>query len=160
MNDAFVKSLDPQLVRISQQKFAGHKSIALEPQLPFAQLVEKITQEDITRTHIDGHNLNTNSTLSSSNNNLSYDIDHLTVNDIYAMEHDIADGINVVPHKYSNDPNFKGKPISLTFIKKKVYAQDIAFLHLLKKDTQNHKTQRIFKDRIFKDRTFKKYTKP
>ena len=34
------------------------------------------------------------------------------------MEQDIAQGINVVRHKYSNDPNFKGKPLFLKFCKK------------------------------------------
>ena len=28
------------------------------------------------------------------------------------MKHDIAQGVNVVRHKYSNDPNFKGKTLS------------------------------------------------
>ena len=37
MKDALVKSLDPQLAR---KKFASQKSTALEPQLPFSQLVE------------------------------------------------------------------------------------------------------------------------
>ena len=50
MNDALVKALDPQLVRKALKKIANHKSTALEPQLPFAQLVEKIQQEDITLT--------------------------------------------------------------------------------------------------------------
>ena len=35
------------------------------------------------------------------------------------MEQDIAHGINVVRHKYSNDPNFKGKPLFLKFFCKK-----------------------------------------
>ena len=64
MNEALVKALDPQLARIALKKIANHKSTALEPQLPFAQLVEKIHQEEITRTHTDKHKLNTNSTLS------------------------------------------------------------------------------------------------
>ena len=34
------------------------------------------------------------------------------------MEQDIAHGINVVRHKYSNDPNFKAKPLFLKFCKK------------------------------------------
>ena len=64
--------------------------------------------EDITRTHIDRHKLNTNSTLSPSINSLSLEIDNLPVGEIHTMEKDIAHGINVVRHKYSNDPNFKG----------------------------------------------------
>ena len=103
MNDALVKAHDPQLARIALKKIANHKSAALEPQLPFAQLVEKIHQEDITRTH----------TLSPSINNLSLEIDNLTVEDIHTMEQDIAQGINLVRHKYSNDPNFKGKLLVL-----------------------------------------------
>ena len=52
MNDELVKALDPQLARIALKKISNRKSNALEPQLPLAQLVEKIHQEDITRTHI------------------------------------------------------------------------------------------------------------
>ena len=55
MIDALVKALGPQLARITLKKILNHKSTALEPQLPFAQLVEKIHQEVITRTHIDRH---------------------------------------------------------------------------------------------------------
>ena len=33
------------------------------------------------------------------------------------LEQDIAHGINVVWHKYSNDPDFKGKPLFLKFCK-------------------------------------------
>ena len=136
MNDALVKALDPQLARIALKKIANHKSTALEPQLPFAQLVEKIHQEDITRTHIDRHKLNTNSTITPTINNLSCDIDNFTVEDIQIMEQDIAHGINVVQHKYSNDPNIKGKPLFLKFCKN-VLAQDIVFLHALINGTQN-----------------------
>ena len=118
MNDALVEALDPELTRIALKKIANKKSTALEPQLPFAKLVEKILQEDITRMHIDRHKLNTNSTLSPLNNNLSIETDNLTVDDIYAMEQDISQGINVVRHKYSNDPNSKGKPLFLKFCKK------------------------------------------
>ena len=71
MNDALVKELDPQLDRIAHKHVANHKPTALEPQLPFAHLVEKIHQEDITRTQTDRHKRNTNSTLSSSINNIN-----------------------------------------------------------------------------------------
>ena len=74
-------------------------------------LLKKIHQENITRTHIDRHKLNTNSTLSPSIYNLSLEIDNLTVDDIHAIEQDIAHGKNVVRHKNSNDPNFKRKPL-------------------------------------------------
>ena len=47
------------------------------------------------------------------------DIDNLTVDDVRTMEQDIAYENNVVRQKYSNDPNFKGKPIFLKFCKKK-----------------------------------------
>ena len=77
-------------------------------------------QEDITRTHIDRHKLNANPTSSYSINNLSLEIDSLKVDDIHAMEQDIADGINVVQYKYSNDPNFKGNPLFLKFCLKKM----------------------------------------
>ena len=116
MNDALVKALDPQLARIALKKVTNHKSTALEPQPPFAQLVEKKTK-NITRTHIDGHKLNTISTLSPSNNNLSPEIDNLTVDKLHTVEHDIAHGKDVVRHKYSNDPSFKGKPLFLKFCK-------------------------------------------
>ena len=53
MNDAVVRALDPKLARIALLSIANHKSTALEPQLPFAQLVEKTQQENITRTHYD-----------------------------------------------------------------------------------------------------------
>ena len=46
MNDAIVKAIDPQLPRIALKKIANHKSTALEPQLPFAHLLEKLHQED------------------------------------------------------------------------------------------------------------------
>ena len=42
---------DPQLARIALIKIANHKSTALEPQLPIAQLVDKIHQE-ILHEHI------------------------------------------------------------------------------------------------------------
>ena len=112
MNDALVKALDPQLVRKALKKIANHKSTALEPLFPFAQLVEKLHQEGITRTHIDRHKLSTSPTLTPTINNLSLDIDNLTVKDIQTMEQDIAYGINVVRHKYSNDPRFKGNLFS------------------------------------------------
>ena len=43
MNDALVKALDPQLGRVALKMIANQKFPALEPQLPFAQLVEKKT---------------------------------------------------------------------------------------------------------------------
>ena len=55
MNDALFNALDPQLAGLTLKKIANHKSIALEPQFTIAQLVEKIHQEDITRTNIDRH---------------------------------------------------------------------------------------------------------
>ena len=70
MNDALDKAVDPQFARIALKKNENHKSTALEPELPFAQLVEKIHQEDITLTHIDKHKQNTHSTMTSTINNL------------------------------------------------------------------------------------------
>ena len=52
-NDALVKTLDRQLARKALKKNTNHKSTALEPQLPFPQLVEKIHLDDFNRTHID-----------------------------------------------------------------------------------------------------------
>ena len=118
MSDALVKALDPQLARIALKKIANHKSTALEPQFPFAQLVENIHQEDITRTHIDRHKLTTNSTFSTPINSFSLEIDNLTIEDVHAMEQDIAHGINVVRHKYSNDSSFKGKPFVFKILQK------------------------------------------
>ena len=40
------------------------------------------------------------------------------MDDIHTIEQDIAQGINVVRHKYSNDPNFRGNPLFLKFCKK------------------------------------------
>ena len=117
INDALVRALDPQLARRALKKIVTHISTAIEPQLPFAQLFEKIHQEDNTRTHNDRQKLNTNSTLSPLINNLSLEIDNLTIDEIHTMDQDIAQGINVVRHKYSNDPNFKGKPLLLKFCK-------------------------------------------
>ena len=83
MNDALVKAINPQLAKKALKKIANHKSSALEPQLPFQQLVQKIHEEDITRTHIDRHKLSTNSTLSPSIKNLSFAIDDLTLDDTH-----------------------------------------------------------------------------
>ena len=118
MHDALVKALDPQLARIAPKKIANHKSTALEPQLPFAQLVQNIHQQDINRTPIDRHKLYTNSTFSSFIKNLSLDIGNLTVDDVRTMKQNIAYGINVVRRKYSNDPKFKGKIRFLRSLKK------------------------------------------
>ena len=52
--DALVKALSA-VSQNSIKKIAKHKSAALEPKLPFAQFLEKMHQEDITRTHIDRH---------------------------------------------------------------------------------------------------------
>ena len=73
---------------------------------------------DITRTHIDRHKLSTNYPLTSSINNISLDIDDLTVKDVRGMAPKILYGINAVRQKYSNDPYSKGKPLCLTFSKK------------------------------------------
>ena len=100
MNEALVKALDKHLARMALKKIANHKSTALKPQLPFAQLVEKVHQQYITRTHIERHKTNAISTLSSSIDNLSLKNDNLTVDDVIMMEQDIAHGINVVRHKY------------------------------------------------------------
>ena len=61
MNDTLVKALD-QLDRIALRKIGNRKSTELEAQLPLAQLVQKIHQEDITRTQIDRNKMSTNFT--------------------------------------------------------------------------------------------------
>ena len=88
----------------------------MEPQ--FHLLIKKSHQEDLTRTNIDRHKNITNSTLSSSMNKMSTDIENLTVDDVRTMKQDIAYWIKVVPRRYSNDPNFKGKPLFLNFFSK------------------------------------------
>ena len=75
--------------------------------------VEKIHQEDITRTHIDRHKISPNSALSSSVNNLSIDIDNLIIDDVRTMEQDIAYGINVVRHKTQMTQILTGNHYSL-----------------------------------------------
>ena len=115
MNDALVKALDPQLAQIALKEISNRKSTASEPQLTFAQLVEKIHQDDITRTHIDRHKINTYSTLSSFINNLSLDIDNLTVDDIHTKRN----------HAASN------------FVKN-THDQNTVFPLALKKLSQNH----------------------
>ena len=79
MNDALVKAIDPKLTRIALKKIVNHKSAVLEPQLPFAQLIEKIHREDITRAHIDRNKTNKNSTISSTIKNISMEVDNLTI---------------------------------------------------------------------------------
>ena len=91
MNYALFKVLDPQLAKIALKKISNHKSTALEQQLPFAQLVEKIHQEDNTRTHTDRHKIKTNCTLSESINNISKEMDNLAV-DIRAIDEHMAYG--------------------------------------------------------------------
>ena len=117
MNDALVKALDPQLARIALKKIANRKSTTPST-TSNCTTGRKLHQEDITRTHIDRHKLNPNSTFSPLINNLSHEIDNLTVDDVHTMEQDIAHGISVVRHKYSNDPNFKGKTLFLKLCKK------------------------------------------
>ena len=85
----------------------------MEPQ--FHLLIKKIHQEDLARTNIDRHKNITNSTLSSSMNKISTDIENHTVDDVRTLEQDIAYGIKVVTRRYSNDTNLKGKPIFLNF---------------------------------------------
>ena len=105
---------------------------------------KKTHQEDITRTNIDRHNLNTNCTLSPSINNFSLEIDNLTVDDIHAMEQDIAHGINVVRQKYSNDPNFKGKPLLLKCCKK----SDNTTSNTENKDTSNFSGETLLEQQL------------
>ena len=105
MNDSLVKALDPQLIRKALKKIANHRSTELEPQFPFSQLVEKIYEEDITRTHIDRHKLNTNATFSSSIISLPFDIVYLTEDDIHMTEQDIEVTSN----------NLTGKPLTFSY---------------------------------------------
>ena len=63
------------------------------------------------------------------------------------MEQDIAQGINVVRHKYSNDPHFKGKPLFLKFCEKNAHDQDTAIPIALTKDIQNHSLNPTFRNK-------------
>ena len=63
------------------------------------------------------------------------------------MEQVTADGRNAVQHKYSNDPNFEGKP-HFQNSAKNVHAQDIVFLRDLKKGIQNNLISLIFKKKL------------
>ena len=85
MNDALFRVPDPQLAGIALNKFSKHGSTALEPRLPFSQLVEKIHHEDITITQIGRHKISTNSTPFSSTNNISSDIDNLSKDEVRTM---------------------------------------------------------------------------
>ena len=60
------------------------------------------------------------------------------------MERDIAHGINIVRHKYSNDPNFKGNHSSYNFLKN-AHVQDIVFPRALRNGLQNQWKNLIFK---------------
>ena len=110
LNDAPVNATNTQLARIALKKIANYKSTALE--FPLAHFLGKIHQEDITRTDIDRYKVSTHSTLSLSIINISTKIDNVTIVDIGTMEQDMAYGINVVQHKYSNEQNFKGNHYS------------------------------------------------
>ena len=114
MNELIVKALDPQLDRIAPKKCQKQIN-CIWTRASICTISTKIYQEDITKTHIDRNEINTNSTFSSSILNLSLDTDHLTVDDIHMTEQDFAQGIKAVRHKYSNDPNFKGQPLFLKF---------------------------------------------
>ena len=92
-------------------KIANHKSTALEPQLLFTQLSEKIHQEDITRTHIDRKKIKTISTLSPSIKSISTELDSLTMGYIRTKEQGKTYGINVVRQIYSIGRNLNGKPL-------------------------------------------------
>ena len=50
-------------------------------------------------------------------NNVSIDIDKITVDDVRTIEQDIAYGINVVRSNYSDYPNFKENHFSLNSVK-------------------------------------------
>ena len=147
MNDALVKALDPQLARIARKKISNNNQLHWNHNFYLNSWLKKIHQEDITRTHFDRHKLKTNPTSLHSINNLSLEIDNLTVDDIHTMEQDIAHGINKVRHKYSNYPNFKGKPLFLKFYKI-AQAPDIVFLRALRKSIQNILINLIFKNKL------------
>ena len=116
MKDALVRAQDPQLATIALKKIANHKSTALEPRIPLAQLGQKIHQEDITSTHLDRHKISKISTLTSCINFLPMNRDIITNNGVRTMEEDIAFRINVVRKKI---PKYsKGKPLLLKFCKK------------------------------------------
>ena len=67
---------------IALEKIANYRLKALERQLPFAQLVEKINQENNKRTHTERHKIKANTTLSTTINNINTDIVNLTADDV------------------------------------------------------------------------------
>ena len=83
-------------LRIEQMTRIAYVSNA--PDMRNAQMKDALVKA------LDRHKLNTNSTITPTINNLSCDIINLTVEDMQIMEQDIAHDINVVRHKYSNDP--------------------------------------------------------
>ena len=60
-------------------------------------------------------------------------IDNLSVIDVSTMEQDIAYGINVIQHKYTNIPNFKRKPLFLKFCNKCSQLGHSIFTHPVKR---------------------------
>ena len=104
-------------VRNSFKKIANHKLTALELQLSFTHLVEKIHQDNITR-HISSTRNQKIFYPFIINKKKSTEIDNLTVDDIQTLEQTMAYGINVVRHKHSNKTNFRELPLFIKFCKK------------------------------------------
>ena len=115
MEFVLVKLVHSQLSRIAISKIANHKSTPLDPKFPFVPLVGKyIKKTSPERILIDtDQNIETKPTFSSTMNNITTKIDNQTLDDVRAMEQDIAYCINVARQNYSKGPNFKSKPFLL-----------------------------------------------
>ena len=63
------------------------------------------------------------------------------------MEQDILQGINVVRHKYSIDPHFKGKPLFLKIVKN-AHDRERTIPPVLTKDTENILKNPFFRNKV------------
>ena len=108
INEAFVKRVGSHLARIAQKKIANHISTSMESHFLFANLVEIIQQVDVKRSRIDQCKIKINRALSTS---INFVKQIMTVYFVRTMEQDISYAVNLVQHKFSNNPNIKGKPL-------------------------------------------------
>ena len=127
-NDGLVTAVDQQLARKALEKITNLKLTAMVRPLPVTQLVEKLQQEEISSTDFDWHKIKKNCTLSPSINIISTEIDYLTIDDIRAVEQDIACGINVIR---------QGTQLIRIQYVKNAFVQEIVYQLDLIVDTQN-----------------------
>ena len=86
-----------------------HKTTALEPQHPILQLVDKIHQEDTTRSIFHEEKTKTESTLEPKMNSINSDFENFTDDDIRVVKQDIASDNKVVQQNHSIDTILKKK---------------------------------------------------